>query len=70
MTHEMLDPDRIAFLLDRHAGVAVRSGLHCAPWAHRTLGTLESGAVRAGIGHGNTANDVDALLSALQEMLT
>jgi selenocysteine lyase/cysteine desulfurase len=69
ITHESVDPDRIAFLLDRHAGVAVRSGLHCAPWAHRTLGTIESGAVRFSVGHGTTEADVAAALAALAEVL-
>lgn len=68
-TSDRMDPDRIAFQLDRAHGIAVRSGLHCAPWAHRTLGTLETGAVRIGIGHGNTARDVEAVLAALREML-
>ena len=69
MVSDTLEPDRIAFMLDRTAGVAVRSGLHCAPWAHRTLGTLETGAVRFGVGHGNTDEDIDVVLSALSEIL-
>lgn len=69
ITHESIEPDRIAFLLDRHAGVAVRGGLHCAPWAHRTLGTLETGAVRFGVGHGTTDADIATTLAALAEML-
>jgi cysteine desulfurase family protein len=70
LTHATLDPDRIAFLLDRQAGVAVRSGLHCAPWAHRSLGTLETGAVRLSVGHGTTAADVDTALTALAGILS
>jgi cysteine desulfurase family protein len=69
ITHQSIEPDRIAFLLDRHAGVAVRAGLHCAPWAHRTLGTLETGAVRFGVGHGTTEDDVRTALAALEEVL-
>ena len=63
------EPDRIAFELDRRFGIAVRSGLHCAPWAHRTIGTIHTGAVRIGLGHGNTDADVGALLSGLAEVL-
>jgi cysteine desulfurase family protein len=63
-------PDRIAFELDRRFGIAVRSGLHCAPWAHRTLGTLETGTVRIGIGFGNTDEDIDATLDALRQVLS
>lgn len=50
-------------------GFAVRGGLHCAPGAHRHLGTLQRGAVRASIGHENSFEEVDALLRALREIL-
>jgi cysteine desulfurase/selenocysteine lyase len=70
ITHERLAPDRIASLLDREAGIAVRAGLHCAPWAHRTIGTLGTGAVRFGVGHGTTDDDVRVALSALREVLS
>ena len=65
-----MDPDRIASLLDRAHCVAVRAGLHCAPWAHRTIGTLGTGAVRFGVGYGNTDEDVEAALAALSEVLS
>ena len=48
--------------------IAVRSGLHCAPWIHRFLGTIERGAVRVSIGYNNTIADVRALLLALQKL--
>ncbi|MDO8964523.1 MAG: aminotransferase class V-fold PLP-dependent enzyme [Coriobacteriia bacterium] len=64
---DRMDPDRLAFVLDRRHGVAVRSGLHCAPWAHRTLGTLSTGALRFGVGHGNTDADIDAALHAVRK---
>jgi selenocysteine lyase/cysteine desulfurase len=69
ITHERIEPDRIAFLLDRRAGVAVRAGVHCAPWAHRTIGTLDSGAVRFGVGYGTSEDDVRVALSALADVL-
>ena len=69
VTHATVDPDRIAFMLDRRAGVAVRSGLHCAPWAHRTIGTLQTGAVRFSVGHGVTEADIDAALSAFAAVI-
>ena len=50
-------------------GGAVRGGLHCAPGAHRFLGTLERGAVRASVGHETTFEDVEALLRAVKKML-
>lgn len=55
----------VARTLDR-AGVCVRAGLHCAPFAHRALGTPADGAVRIGFGVFNTVPEVDALWRALQ----
>ena len=52
------------FLASR--GIAVRAGLHCAPMAHRRLGTLESGTVRICCSVFNSASDIDALLTALK----
>ena len=50
------------------ADVAVRGGLHCAPGAHRFLGTLRRGAVRASVGHANTFEEVDPFLRTLREV--
>ena len=49
-------------------GFAVRGGLHCAPLAHRFLGTLRRGAVRASVGHANTFDEVDALIDAAKAL--
>ena len=49
-------------------GIAVRGGLHCAPGAHRVLGTLQRGAVRASVGHATTPEDAEALVAAVWEM--
>lgn len=47
-------------------GIAVRAGLHCAPTAHRALGTLKSGGVRVSLGRDNTEADLHALMNALE----
>lgn len=47
-------------------GIAVRAGLHCAPMAHRRLGTLETGTVRICCSAFNSRNDIDALLQVLR----
>jgi selenocysteine lyase/cysteine desulfurase len=49
--------------------IAVRPGLHCAPGAHRSLGTWPDGTVRASLGPMSTANDVDVLVAAVGEMV-
>ena len=55
-------------LADR--GIAVRAGLHCAPWAHRWLGTLAGGgAVRVSPGHFTPADAAETLERALRDIL-
>ena len=49
-------------------GIALRAGLHCAPFAHRTAGTLPDGTVRLSISAFNRAFEVDAMLRALREV--
>lgn len=50
-------------------GIAVRAGLHCAPWAHRWLGTLEGGGtVRVSAGFFNTEEDIKALTEFLASL--
>ena len=49
-------------------GFAVRGGLHCAPYAHRFLGTLRRGAVRASVGHANTFEEIEAFIDAVKAL--
>lgn len=66
-----VDPVEAAFFYDRRHGIAVRAGLHCAPWAHRWVGTLDrepSGAVRASPGFFTSEEDVDAFLEATRKL--
>jgi cysteine desulfurase family protein len=60
-----LDGGDVAVLLDRDYEIASRPGLHCAPDAHRTLGSLASGAVRLSPGPFNTDEDIDQTLAAV-----
>ncbi|MCD7803070.1 MAG: aminotransferase class V-fold PLP-dependent enzyme [Clostridiales bacterium] len=46
-------------------GISLRTGLHCAPLAHRTAGTLETGTLRASVSPFNTPGEVDDLAVAL-----
>lgn len=55
-------------ILDEAFGIAVRTGLHCAPAAHRTIGTFPDGTVRISFGRFNTSRDVDALVAAIRQM--
>lgn len=51
-------------------GIAVRAGLHCAPLAHRSAGTLGGGTVRLSFSDFNTPEEVEYLVSALGEILS
>lgn len=60
--------DEIGHLLSKR-GICVRSGYHCSALGHKTLGTLDSGALRASFSIFNTKDDVDALYRALVEVI-
>ena len=59
------DPAEIGYRLDADFGICVRTGLHCAPEAHRTIGSFPDGTVRISPGLFNTSADIDTLLQAL-----
>jgi len=61
------DNGELAARLDREHQICLRAGLHCAPAAHRRLGTFPDGTLRAGIGPLNNDADVDALVAAVHE---
>ncbi len=65
---EGYDSSEVASLLDERFGICVRSGLHCAPLAHRSLGTLERGTVRASISYLSSPDDIDYLLDCLRTL--
>ena len=70
LTVDGVDPNLLAQVLDERYGICTRAGLHCAPAAHRLAGTWPVGAVRFGFSFDNTADEVDATLSALRELIT
>lgn len=57
-----------AYELDAEHGIMTRVGLHCAPSAHKTLGTYPVGTIRFSFGWWNTKEQVDAAKSALEEI--
>ena len=61
-------PDRVALRLDRDFGILTRVGLHCAPGAHRALGTAPAGTIRMSMGYGNTLAEMDAAVDAVTEL--
>lgn len=63
------DNAEAAFWLEQERGILTRCGLHCAPSAHKTLGTFPQGSVRLSLGFTNTEQDVDAALEALEDCI-
>ena len=67
---QTLQPDMsmVAYELDSTYSIMTRVGLHCAPNAHKTLGTYPEGTIRFSFGSENTRHDVDQALHALAEI--
>lgn len=63
------DPQEVAAILDHDFQIQIRAGLHCAPGAHRSQGTLSAGGtVRASFGASTTPENVDHLASAIRSL--
>jgi cysteine desulfurase family protein len=65
---EVLPAAELGGILDQAFDVAVRPGLHCAPYIHRSLGTFPDGTVRVSPGPFSTDQDIDYLGQALSEI--
>ena len=63
-----MDSSEVANILDSDYNIAVRPGLHCAPLAHKAIGTDKIGAVRFGLGPFNKSTDIFAAVKALNEI--
>lgn len=61
-----MDCSEATMMLDGSYGVCVRSGLHCAPLAHKTVGSFPAGAVRVSFGPFNTEGEVATVLNAVR----
>lgn len=62
------DNAEIAYRLETDYGILTRCGLHCAPAAHKTLGTFPRGTVRFSTGWSTTEADIDAALAAIRAL--
>lgn len=63
------DNGEMAFRLEQEYGIQTRCGLHCAPLAHRTLGTFPQGAVRFSVGPFTTFEELDYVQDAVYRLL-
>lgn len=62
------DSSEVSYILDEEYDIAVRPGLHCAPLAHKTIGTFEQGVVRFSFGYENTHEEIEFAIKALREI--
>ena len=67
-TVEGIDSNVAALWLEEKAGIICRAGLHCAPWAHEALGTLETGTIRLSPGYFNTDAEIEEAIKALHQL--
>ena len=65
---DSLSPQDVAAILDTSFDIAVRPGLHCAPYIHRAHGTFPQGTIRLSPGAFNTPDDVQAFIDALSQI--
>ena len=63
------DVSEVAYLLDKNYGIMTRVGLHCAPNAHKTLGTYPTGTIRFSFGYFNREEEVLFAVKALEKIL-
>ena len=63
-----MTPSEVSFTLDEQYGIMSRPGLHCAPAAHRTIGTFPGGTVRFSFGYFNTEEEISYALDALRQI--
>ena len=64
-----MDTAQVAWQLDSEYGIMTRVGLHCAPNAHKTLGTYPAGTIRFSFGPENTQEELDAAIYGLKKIL-
>jgi cysteine desulfurase family protein len=62
-----LDPSELSYYLESN-GIKTRSGLHCSPLAHETIGTYPTGTVRLSISYFTTKEELDYTLTVLKKL--
>jgi selenocysteine lyase/cysteine desulfurase len=63
-------PDELGQVLRESFDIELRTGLHCAPLIHSTLGTAPFGNVRVSVGASNTEQEINVLVEALDTIAT
>lgn len=68
-TLDNVDCGEIGFILENSFGILCRTGLHCAPLAHKAIGTFPEGTVRLSPGYFSSQKDIDYLIEAIKNIL-
>lgn len=68
ITHSKLDISELSYILDSDFNISNRSGLHCAPLAHKTIGTYPNGTVRLSLGYFNTLDEIKYTIDCLNKI--
>ncbi|MFH1231227.1 MAG: aminotransferase class V-fold PLP-dependent enzyme [Planctomycetota bacterium] len=61
-------PSDIGYKLDKEFGIMARAGLHCAPMAHKTIGTFPEGTVRLSLNYFNKSEEIDYTVQCLRKI--
>ena len=67
-TIDGVSPSEISYRLDEEFGILTRPGLHCAPSAHRTIGTFPEGTVRFSFGYFTTEEEIKTATKAIESI--
>jgi len=61
-----MNPKSVSAMLEKDFQIVTRSGLHCSPLAHKSIGTFPLGTVRVSAGYYNTADEIKKLIRAIE----
>lgn len=64
-----MDTSELSYILDNDYNIKNRSGLHCAPLAHKTVGTYPSGTVRLSISYFNTLEEINYVINSINNII-
>ena len=67
---EGMDPEFTGFLLDNEFNITCRTGLHCTPLAHKTVGSYPAGSIRISLGYFNTLEEVYRFVEVIKELIS
>ena len=69
LVFDNIDMAEVSYILEKDFLIETRCGLHCAPIAHKTMGTYPQGTVRFSFGYFTTNDEIDAVITALNKII-